>query len=79
LDIGKIVIYIYQSLYSKQTLEERFIEAYHPYLGVEIIRKFELPEVLEEIIPPPLEMECQPTLRTIAAAVSPAAQPVKRQ
>jgi hypothetical protein len=52
LDIGKIVIYIYQSLYSKQTLEERFIEAYHPYLGVEIIRKFELHEVLEEIISP---------------------------
>lgn len=51
-DVGRIVIYIYQTFHSKQPLEERFIEAYHPYLGVEIIRQFELPEFLKEIISP---------------------------
>jgi len=51
-DVGKIVIYVYQALHSKHPLEERFIETYHPHLGVEIIQKFELPEFLKEIISP---------------------------
>jgi putative nucleotidyltransferase with HDIG domain len=51
-DVGKIIIYIYQTHHSKKPLEERFTDAYHPLLGVEIIRKFELPEFLKEIISP---------------------------
>ncbi|MBM4340055.1 MAG: hypothetical protein FJ110_10950 [Deltaproteobacteria bacterium] len=52
IDVGKIAVYIYQTFHIKQPLEERFVEAYHPYLGVEIVRKLELPEFFEEIISP---------------------------
>jgi len=51
-DLGKIVIYIYEAFHRKEPLEERFIDAYHPYLGIEIIKKFELPEYLKGILSP---------------------------
>jgi HD-like signal output (HDOD) protein len=54
LEIGKIIIALYKSLYNedyeKAEIGEDFISAYHSYLGMKIIEKFKLPEFLKEMI-----------------------------
>ncbi|MCX5855008.1 MAG: HDOD domain-containing protein [Deltaproteobacteria bacterium] len=58
LEIGRIIIAIYRSLYNEDyeqaEIGEEFIAAYHSLLGVKIIEKFKLPEYLKDII----SMEC---------------------
>lgn len=54
LEIGKIIIALYRSLYNDAYVEaeigEDFISQYHSRLGVKIIEKFELPEFLKDMI-----------------------------
>ncbi|HYA14141.1 MAG TPA: HDOD domain-containing protein [Syntrophales bacterium] len=54
LEIGKIIIAVYRSLYNedyeKAEIGEDFISSYHSHLGIKIIEKFKLPEFLKEMI-----------------------------
>jgi hypothetical protein len=54
LEIGKIIIALYRSLYKdayeEAEIGEEFISQYHSILGVKIIEKYELPEFLKEMI-----------------------------
>jgi len=54
LEIGKIIIAIYRSLYNddyeQAEIEEDFISQYHSLLGLKIVDKFKLPEFLKDTI-----------------------------
>jgi hypothetical protein len=54
LEIGKIIIAIYRSLYNddyeQAEIEEAFISQYHSLLGLKIVDKFKLPEFLKDMI-----------------------------
>ncbi|MCX5846863.1 MAG: HDOD domain-containing protein [Deltaproteobacteria bacterium] len=54
LEIGKIIIAIYRSLYNddyeQAEIEEDFISQYHSLLGLKIVDKFKLPEFLKDMI-----------------------------
>ncbi|HVO65103.1 MAG TPA: HDOD domain-containing protein [Syntrophales bacterium] len=54
LEIGKIIIAVYRSLYNEDYVQaeigEDFISSYHSHLGIKIIEKFKLPEFLKEMI-----------------------------
>jgi hypothetical protein len=54
LEIGKIIIALYRSLYKdayeESEIGEEFISQYHSCLGMKIIEKYELPEFLKEMI-----------------------------
>jgi hypothetical protein len=54
LEIGKIIIAVYRSLYNddyeQAEIGEDFISVYHSHLGIKIIEKFRLPEFLKEMI-----------------------------
>ena len=54
LEIGKIIIAIYRSLYNddyeQAAIGEDFISQYHSLLGVKFIDKFKLPEFLKDMI-----------------------------
>ena len=69
LEIGKIIIAVYRSLYNDDYVQaeigEDFISVYHSHLGVKIIEKFNLPEFLKDMI----SMECL-TLETELISLS---------
>ena len=52
LEVGKLVIRLYRAAHPETPVSQEFIAEYHPYLGVELIRKLELPAFLEQIVSP---------------------------
>ncbi len=54
LEIGKIIIALYRSLYQdaykESEIGEEFISQHHSCLGMKIIEKYELPEFLKEMV-----------------------------
>ncbi|MBI5100118.1 MAG: HDOD domain-containing protein [Nitrospirae bacterium] len=50
LNIGKTMVWLYQTSCSNINIEEEFISKYSPYLGLKIIEKFKLPGFLNEIM-----------------------------
>ncbi len=49
LEIGRIPLILYETKESI-ALDERFISTYHPLLGLAILRKYELPDYLEDAL-----------------------------
>jgi hypothetical protein len=58
LEMGKLLIRLYRATNPNAEVSEEFISCYHPYLGIELIRRLELPEFLAQIVAPhPLTFE----------------------
>ncbi|MBI4698572.1 MAG: HDOD domain-containing protein [Nitrospirae bacterium] len=50
LEIGKLITILYRLRFQKEAIDEKFTSKYSPYLGLKIIRKFNLPAFLNEIL-----------------------------
>jgi HD-like signal output (HDOD) protein len=52
LEIGKKTMLLYKKIYAdeRERLDDEFIDAYHPYLGEMIVRRYGLPDYLKTVI-----------------------------